>query len=46
MCENMNEYVFGEFRTPLLALLAKLYENGDIENADRVSAILNTMFRS
>ena len=46
MCENMNEYVFGEFRTPLLALRAKLYENGDIENADRVSAILNTMFRS
>ena len=46
MCENLNEYVFGEFRTPLLALRAKLYENGDIENADCVSAILDTMFRS
>ena len=46
LCENINEYVFGEFRTPLLTLRAKLYENGDIENADRVSAILDTMFRS
>lgn len=44
--ENVNEYVFSEFRTPLLTLRAKLYENGDIENADRVSAILDTMFRS
>ena len=46
LCENIVEYVFGEFRTPLLTLRAKLYENGDVANADRVSAILNTMFKS
>ena len=46
LCENIVEYAFGEFRTPLLELRSKLYENGDVENADRVSEILAMMFRS
>lgn len=46
LCENIVEYAFGEFRTPLLVLRSKLYENGDVENADRVSEILAMMFRS
>ena len=42
--ENVTQYVFGEFREPLHILRANLYENGDLDNAARVSAILDTMF--
>ena len=41
---NLVEYAFGEFREPLLALRKHLYEQGDVEGATQVTAILGNMF--
>ena len=44
LCCNIVEYVFGEFKQPLLALRKRFYELGDVEGAAQLTTLIEDMF--